>query len=100
MEYYTKEIQSYGWDERFRYQLLDRMRVDCEYYLGPGGRLEKFLWANSAEDQSGFMKALWNSFPPDGKPEWLSYEHILEYEREMVGQSLPRERLTAQGGGV
>ena len=24
-------------DEKFRYMLLDRMRTDCEYYLGNGG---------------------------------------------------------------
>ena len=28
-------------DEIFRYMLLDRMRLDCEYYLGDGDRESK-----------------------------------------------------------
>ena len=32
-------------DEKFRYMLLDRMRTDCEYYLGNGGRNARDLWA-------------------------------------------------------
>lgn len=98
MDFYAQKIQDYGWDQRFRYQLLDRMRLDCEYYLGPGRRLVKYLWAGSAEEQIGFMKALWNSFPPDGKPEWLSYERILEYEKQMLEPPCPHESSLAQGG--
>ena len=30
------------------------------------------------------MKALWDSFPEDGKPEWLTMEQILNYEQEML----------------
>jgi hypothetical protein len=30
------------------------------------------------------MKALWESFPVDGKPEWLTMEQILNYEQEML----------------
>jgi hypothetical protein len=30
------------------------------------------------------MKKLYNSFPADQKPEWLTWEQILEYEKEMV----------------
>ncbi len=29
------------------------------------------------------MKILWNSFPDDQKPEWLSFEDILAYERRL-----------------
>ena len=28
-------------DERFRYMLLDRMRTDCEYYLGNGVEMQR-----------------------------------------------------------
>ena len=35
-------------------------------------------------DQIGYMKALWNSFPEDGKPEWLTMEQILNYEKQML----------------
>jgi hypothetical protein len=32
-------------DKEFRYQLLDRLKLDCEYYLGHGNRYPKNLWA-------------------------------------------------------
>lgn len=31
------------WDETSRYMLLDRMRSDCEFYLGYGNRHVKHL---------------------------------------------------------
>ena len=71
-------------EKSFRYRLLDRMRTDCEYYLGYGNRAAKHLWGNTEEKQIEYMKALWNSFADDEKPEWLSFEKILEYEKEMV----------------
>ena len=30
------------------------------------------------------MKAIWNSFSEDEKPEWLTWEKIEKYEEEMV----------------
>lgn len=33
------------------YVLLDRLRADCEYFLGAGGRSEKHLWAGSVYAQ-------------------------------------------------
>ena len=71
---YEQYIQEKGWDDRFRYMLLDRMRADCDYHL----------WAGNVTDQIGYMKALWESFPVDGKPEWLTMEQILNYEQEML----------------
>jgi hypothetical protein len=31
------------------------------------------------------MKLLWNSFAADEKPEWLTLEKIMGYEKAMVG---------------
>jgi hypothetical protein len=31
-------------DEKFRYMLLDRMKMDCLYFLGNGNRCKKYLW--------------------------------------------------------
>lgn len=70
-------------DAKFRYMLLDRMRTDCEYYLGNGQIYGAHLWASNERDQINYMKALWNSFPDDAKPQWLSMEKIEEYERLM-----------------
>ena len=30
------------------------------------------------------MKKIWQSLPADGKPEWLTWEQILEYEKVMA----------------
>ena len=79
-------------DAKFRYMMLDRMRSDCEYYLGNGNRYAKNLWAGNEVDHIANMKALWNSFPEDGKPEWLPYEKILEYEKEMCPQATLSDR--------
>lgn len=72
-------------DDEFRYGLLGRMQRDCEYYLGNGGRHAKHLWSLSEVDQIENMKLLWESFGEDAKPEWLTWDEILAYEREMVG---------------
>lgn len=68
-------------DEKFRYQLLDRMREDCEYYLDYGGRHPKYLWAQEEREHISYMKQIWQSFSE--KPEWLSWDEILEYEKLM-----------------
>lgn len=70
-------------DETFRYRLLSRMKMDCNFYLGFGEQSEKCLWSGTVEKQIADMKALWNSFPDDKKPEWLSFAQILEYEKQM-----------------
>lgn len=71
-------------DEKFRYQLLSRMQGDCNYYLGYGNRSRKALWAENEKEQIEVMKELWNSFANDEKPEWLTWDDILEYENNMV----------------
>lgn len=73
-------------DDSFRYQLLDRMRMDCDYYLGYGNRYPNHLWAGDENEQVAYMKAIWNSFPENQKPEWLQYQKILEYEEQMTVQ--------------
>lgn len=76
-----KEILNH--DETFRYRLLSRMQMDCNYYLGHGNRYPNHLWAGNEKDQIACMKALWESFPKDGKPEWLSFEDICNYAKQM-----------------
>lgn len=73
-----------NYDEKFRYQLLDRMRCDCLYYLGNGNRQTKYLWAGNEADHIAYMKAIWNSFPAVAKPEWLMLEQIKEFEKQMI----------------
>ena len=74
-------------DERFRYMLLDRMRTDCEYYLGNGGRNAKDLWAGDEQLQIEYMAALYNSFDEDSKPQWLTLDEIYEFKELMCDNS-------------
>lgn len=69
---------------KFKYMLLDRLRSDCDYYLGYGNRNKKQLWAGNEQGQIDEMKKIYNNFTEDKKPEWLTYEQILEYEKAMV----------------
>ena len=63
----------------FQYMLLSRMRSDCEYYLSHGNRSAAIL-NNDPRHHIDRMKELWKEFPEDGKPEWLTWEQILQYE--------------------
>ena len=71
-------------DDEFRYQLLGRLKSDCDYYLGNGNRNDKHLWAGNVKDQIQTMKDLYSSFSDDMKPDWISMEDIDNYEKEMT----------------
>lgn len=75
-------------DKEFKYKLLSRLQSDCDYFLGAGNRVEKHLWANNVEDQIALMKALYNSFSEEDKPEWITLDKIEEYEKEMKDSTL------------
>ena len=75
----------------FKYQLLDRLKSDCEYFLKAGNRNEKHLWAGNVDDQIAKMKELWNSL--EEKPEWLSMEDIENYEKEMKQDTVEESKI-------
>jgi len=79
-----------GHDEAFRYAMLSRMRLDCEYYINHP--YDKFLWAATITDQISDMKALWESFGRDEKPEWITMEEIDTFEKRMRTALENRER--------
>lgn len=68
-------------DYSFEYQLLDRLRTDCEYFLGNGNRAEKHLWAGNVDGQIAKMRELYDLLPE--KPEWLTEQEIDSYEQRM-----------------
>lgn len=67
---------------KFKYMLLDRLRQDCDYYVRIGGSA-KCLWAGDEKVQIETMKEIWNFFEPDDKPEWLTWEDILNYAKKL-----------------
>ena len=62
--------------------LLDRLRADCDYFLGAGGRSEKHLWAGNVHAQIKKMRELYDVLPE--KPEWLTTEAIDRYAAQMA----------------
>lgn len=62
--------------------LLDRLRADCDYFLGAGGRSEKHLWAGNVHAQVKKMRELYDALPE--KPEWLTAEAIDRYAAQMA----------------
>lgn len=67
-------------EEKFNSMMLDRLRCDCEYFLNYGNRSIKILWDDDVSQHISEMKKLHNGFGSEGKPDWLTYEKILEYE--------------------
>jgi len=70
-------------DAQFRYMFLGRLQSDCNYYLGYGNRNKRSLWAGDEQKQIELMIELWNSFPPDGKPRWITMNKILKYKKKL-----------------
>ena len=68
---------------KYRYMLLSRMKQDCEYYFGNGNKNPKHLCAGNEVDHIDEMKAIWNSFSEEDKPEWLTWNEIVDYARKM-----------------
>ena len=64
------------------YVLLDRLRADCDYFLGAGGRSERHLWAGNVHAQIKKMRELYDALPE--KPEWLTAEAIDRYAAQMA----------------
>ena len=85
----TKEPTEAGSDElpafvdhSADYVLLDRLRADCQYFLGAGGRSEKHLWAGNVHAQIKKMRELYDALSE--KPEWLTTEAIDRYAAQMA----------------
>jgi len=70
-------------DLKFKYMMLSRLKMDCDYYLNYGNKSERCLWADTKEEQIEEMKKLHNFFPAHKKPQWLTFEEILNYEKQM-----------------
>lgn len=84
----SEDIELIGYDPDYKelsiqYMFLDRLRSDCEYYLGYGDRSPRYLHEQDERLHIEEMKRIYDLFPDDMKPEWLSLEDIEEYERKM-----------------
>lgn len=83
-------------EEKFNYMMLSRLKSDCDYYLGNGNRYDRHLWGGDKAGIIKEMKRLHDSFPEGKKPEWLTYEQLLEYEKQIMEEPLCTEEKPAQ----
>lgn len=72
--------------DSYKYMLLDRLRTDCEYYLGNGNRHAPHLWAGTVGTHIKSMILLYDSFPEADRPEWITKEDIENYRKMMEGE--------------
>lgn len=70
----------------FQYMMLSRLQSDCEYCLGYGRRSASILSGNDPQHHIDRMKELWEELPADGKPEWLTWEQLLKYEKALCNE--------------
>lgn len=80
--------------KEFNYMLLDRLKQDCEYFLGNGNGNVDTLWAKDIDEQIAKMKELYNSFTDDEKPEWITIEDINNYEKKMKELKTNKQKKT------
>lgn len=76
--------------DKYKYMLLDRLRTDCNYFLGNGNRNTAHLWGGSVGTHIDSMLLLYDSFPEEDRPEWLTREKIKDYS-ERMGEALKSE---------
>lgn len=81
------------YDNKFKKDLLARMKSDCDYYLGYGNQQEKHLWAGNVKEQLEVMQDLYKSIPPSNRPEWISLEEISLYQDHMIVKEPQYDRI-------
>lgn len=64
----------------FDYMMLSRQKSDCEYY-NSADHYNNAHWS-TIEETLASMKERWQKLPEDLKPEWLTWEQILAYEKK------------------
>ena len=67
--------------DSFKYQMLDRLKSDCEYFLGNGNKYPSSLYMKNVDDQIEAMEKIWNILKE--KPEWLTLDQIKEFKNKM-----------------
>ena len=84
-----KEVKN--WDSSFKYSMLSRMKSDCDYYLGYGGRAKENLWAGNEIDQINYMQEVYSQLKK--KPQWLSKGDLRKYKCEILSNYKIREKI-------
>ena len=84
-EYITKSMTKEAKEDirKSDYMMLDRLRTDCEYFLGNGNGYLGSLYYKDIDKHIAEMKKIYESFTEQEKPEWISAKDIENYREKM-----------------
>lgn len=70
---------------KFEYMMLSRLNDTADAYFNHPGdcRYQNENFAGNMKENIEEMKRLWQKIPSDIKPEWCTWEQILEYEKKL-----------------
>lgn len=80
-------ISEQSGNQEYNYMMMDRLKQDCEYYLGYGHKNKRHLYYKDEKKHIEEMKKLYKQLPK--KPQWLTYQQILDYEKLMCDKNNP-----------
>jgi len=80
----TNPPQIQNRENLFNYQMLGRLKNDCEYFLGYGKRNINTLWGYNIEEHINEMKRIYGEL--NEKPEWLTMEEVESYKTKMLAE--------------
>ena len=69
--------------DKFTFDMLARLKSDCDYYLGHGHASNNALWGKTPYDHCNEMARLLLSIPEEERPLWLTKNDIRLYRMAM-----------------
>jgi len=81
-----KDSEEVKYEGEYSYMMLGRYKSDAESFINSPTQKgsERNLYFGNVNEHISEMKKLWNVIPETEKPEWLSYDEILDYEKQMI----------------
>ena len=88
-------------DYTFDYSFLSRLKSDCKYVIDHQISNPRWsLWGITVEKHIEEMRKVYNSFPDDKKPQWITMDDIDNYEKTMLslvnGNKIKEEKVEEQ----
>lgn len=68
---------------KLSYMMMDRLRMDLDYYLGASNRNPRHLYYGSIQEHFDEFKKLYESFPEPIKPCWITSHEIEQYRKQL-----------------
>lgn len=61
---------------------LSAIKTTCDFFLGEGDK--NIAIFEEPQDLINTMKEIWDTLPKTARPEWLTWEQIQEYEKQIL----------------